>query len=54
MKAKELLLLALALFTLLPVYGQSVGSPNGDPNRDRIIFGGSAHQPRLVDIEPEG
>lgn len=54
MKTKDLLLLALALFTLLPLCGQSVGSPDGKPYKDRIIFGGSAHDPRLVDIEPEG
>ncbi|MBQ9822057.1 MAG: hypothetical protein IJM58_08020 [Muribaculaceae bacterium] len=54
MRVKELLLLALALFTLLPISGQSVAGPDGSQNRDRIIFGGSAHEPRLIDIEPEG
>ena len=38
----------------MPISGQSVAGPEGSQNRDRIIFGGSAHQPRLVDIQPEG
>ena len=54
MKAKVLLLFALALFAFLPLSGQSVGSPDGDQNRDRIIFGGSVHRPKLIDVEPEG
>ena len=51
---KALSVLALAIFTLLPTLGQSVNQPNGDPNRDRIIFGGSAHHPRLADAQPAG
>ena len=54
MRVKIILLLASALFTLMPISGQSVAGPEGSQNRDRIIFGGSAHQPRLVDIQPEG
>ena len=54
MKTKELLLLALVFFAFLPLSGQSVGNPDGDQNRDRIIFGGSVHKPKLIDVEPEG
>ena len=54
MNTRQFLLLLTVLFISLAANGQTIAEPDGDQNRDRIIFGGTAHQPRLIDVQPRG
>ena len=54
MSTRRFFLSLTVLLVTLIINGQTIAGPNGEQNRDRILFGGTAHEPRLIDVQPEG